>query len=66
MDEDKRLELHPEFRTERKGRHVRLFLMCSLCKKDLRELKNKDKVDVSVLHFCDDCFPKNKPPILNT
>jgi hypothetical protein len=56
----------PTFRTEGSGAQTaRVFLQCSLCLVDVREITNNESVDVTVAHYCDRCDPgevvKNPP-----
>ena len=62
-----KLTLIPTFRTEGKTRETaRVFLQCSLCEADIRELKRGESVDVSIAHLCDKCDPERRIVIPNT
>jgi hypothetical protein len=62
-----KLHLHPKFRTEGKTRAtVRVFLQCSLCDADIREIKPNESVDVTVAYLCTKCDPKQRITIPNT
>ena len=46
----------PTFRTQKtRAGNTRLFLQCSQCEADIKELKPTDEVDVRRAYFCKDC-----------
>lgn len=46
----------PRFRVDRtKKKRPRVYLQCSKCEVDIREIKPADKVSVVVAHYCRDC-----------
>ncbi len=55
-----KLELAPKFRTEGKPPKVKVFLQCSMCDKDIREVKPNDIVDISHAHLCTTCDPEQR------
>ena len=49
-------EQFPNFRTEgTNAENARVFLCCSKCNKDIRELKKTDSIKVNRSYFCKDC-----------
>jgi len=61
----------PKFRTEGKDKKTcKLFLQCSKCEVDIRQLKDTDVIDVRHGHYCKDCddgsirlnLPEQQPP----
>lgn len=55
MSED--LPTQPKFRIDKSGKQPRVFVQCSKCDVDLRELKPHESIAVTRAYFCDDCDP---------
>lgn len=46
----------PKFRVTGKSRKdAKVFLQCSNCDKDIREIKETDEIDVRRAYYCPDC-----------
>lgn len=45
----------PTFRTEKQGNRTKLILQCSQCRKDIKELKNTDIINVQKGYYCKGC-----------
>lgn len=59
-------QLHPKFRTEKDGRNVvHVYVQCAKCDKDIRELKPKESISVTIAHLCDECSQGGKIIIPN-
>ncbi len=54
----------PKFRTEGTRDKPRVFLQCSNCEKDIREIGMTDQIAVDRAYYCNDCDPK--VVVLNT
>ena len=47
---------HPKFRTEGKTMETaKVFLQCSNCDVDIRELKPTESINVTRAYYCDEC-----------
>jgi hypothetical protein len=49
----------PKFRVDKSGAAPRVFLQCSECSEDLRELKPHESVQVTRAYYCTKCEPGN-------
>ena len=54
----------PNFRVTETKPH-RVFLQCSKCLKDIKEIKPKETVDVTRAYWCDECEPNSAVIVLN-
>ena len=45
----------PSFRVDKKSKPPRVFLRCSQCDVDIRELKMSEKISVTRAYHCKDC-----------
>ena len=57
------LKRTPVFKTKGQPPDVRLFLHCSQCDAEMREVADDEAVDVRVAHYCKQCDPGG--PLLN-
>lgn len=48
---------YPSFRVDKEADPPRVFLRCSECEKDIRELEPGEKVKVTRGYYCEDCDP---------
>lgn len=51
------MKAHPSFRVDKSGSEPRVFVRCSQCEKDIREMKPGERIDVRRAYYCDDCDP---------
>ncbi len=45
----------PRFRVDKKAKPTRVFLQCTKCEKDIREIRMNESIRVTRAYFCEDC-----------
>lgn len=55
----------PNFRVDKTSNGHRVFLLCSNCSKDVKEIKKDESVNVTRAYYCDECEPNPSVIILN-
>jgi hypothetical protein len=48
----------PKFRTTGDRKNPKVFLLCSMCGRDIKEIKPNESVQIDRLHFCEEHEPK--------
>jgi hypothetical protein len=51
------MKTEPKFRVDKSGEQPRVFVQCSECYVDLRELKPRESIDVRRAYYCAECDP---------
>lgn len=49
------VETKPNFRVEKECNPPKVFLLCSECKKDIREIMPRERVRVNRAYYCKEC-----------
>ncbi len=49
------MNVEPRFRVEGKGRKSRVFLDCSECSEEIRELGKHETINVTRAYYCTNC-----------
>lgn len=55
----------PCFRVDKSGKRPRVFIQCSLCKDDVREMQPHEEISVRRGYLCDKCSGDGKLIPLN-
>lgn len=50
-------DIAPRFRLDKKVTPPRVFLQCSKCEVDIREIKPTENIKVTRAYYCDKCDP---------
>lgn len=51
------LKREPSFRVDKESNPPRVFIRCSQCDKDIREMLPGESIRVTQAYYCEDCDP---------
>ena len=57
MTEESQHPTAPRFRVDKKAKPPRVFLQCTKCHKDIREMKPGERISVRRAYYHDECDP---------